>query len=122
MSSVKLHWGDPRPTQMQSAKICQIFHFLVVCVCVGGLLQTNSNAKCQGLPKFSFSGGRGVTSDQLKIQSAKICPNFHFQGGRGGGADQLKSKVPRSAQIFIWGGGYSRPIFPKYLSGALKEF
>ena len=82
MSSVKPHGGGT-PDQLK-CKVPRSAKFFIFwwCVCVwGGLLQTNSNAKCQGLPKFSFSGGWGLTSDRLK------------------------SRVPRSAQIFILGGG-----------------
>ena len=54
----------------------------------------NSNLKCQDLPKFSFSG-EGV-----------------------GTPDQLELKVPRSAQIFIFGGGEEWVL--KYLSGGTQ--
>ena len=40
---------------------------------------------------------------KLKSQSAKICPNFNFQ--EGGYSETEKVKVPRSAQISIFGGG-----------------
>ena len=43
-----------RPTQIQCAKIYPNFHFGG-----GGIVETNSNSKCQDLPKFSFSGGEG---------------------------------------------------------------
>ena len=48
-----------------------------------GVLQTNSDSKCQDLPKFLVGGGGCSRSTQ--IQSAKICPNFHWGGGWGGG-------------------------------------
>ena len=64
---------------------------------VGVVLQTNSNPKCQDLPKL----GRWVTPEQLKFKVPRCvqCPNFHFGGGRReeGTPDQLNSKVPRSA-------------------------
>ena len=49
-------WGGgySRPTQTQSDKICPNFHWGV-----RGLLQTNSNPKCQDLPNFSFFGREG---------------------------------------------------------------
>ena len=45
----------------------------------GGGGQTNSNSKCQDLPKFSFS--EEGCSRSTQTQSAKICPNFHWGGG-----------------------------------------
>ena len=77
-----------------------------------GVLQTNSNAKCQVLTNFSFfwgggqgSKGVGVTPDQLKLKVPSPGQVFIWSGT----PDQLKSKVPQSGQIFIFGGGHSRP-------------
>ena len=48
-------------------------------------------------------GGRGGAYFR-PTQNTNICLNFNFLGG-GCTPDQLKLKVPRSAQIFIVGGG-----------------
>ena len=69
----------------------------------GGVLQTNSNPKCQELPKFSFGKGEGGTPDQLKSEVPRTAQIV--MGGGGLTPDQLKSKVLRAAQIFIFGGG-----------------
>ena len=58
-----------------------------------------------------FGGGGGECSRPTETQSTKICPNLHFQ--RGGGPDQLKPKVPRSVQIYIFGGGGPDQLKPK---------
>ena len=94
-----------------------------------GVFKTES---AMSWPNFNF-GGRGGYSRLTQTHIAKIYPNLHFQGGEysrptqnsncqdlpkfslgGGGAgtpDKLKLKVPRSAQMFIGGGGggVSRP-------------
>ena len=76
----------------------------------GVILQTESNPKCQDLSKFRFSFGWGWV-------------------GRGEGYSstpgQLKSKMPRSEQIFIFGGrGGLQTNIPEIIEGggALKEF
>ena len=43
------------------------------------------------------------------------------RGDQAGSPDPLKFQVPRSTQIFIGGGGDSRPTFLKYLSGGTQE-
>ena len=68
-----------------------------------------------------------VSTGIQRLVSTYELPIFSSGGGSEGGEgvgvtpDQLKLKVPRSAQIFIGGGGgvggYSRPTFLKYFSG-----
>ena len=90
----------------QGAKICLNFNFRGWGwgSRVEGVFWASQNrkvSKCQDLPKFQFSGGRGYSEQDKteKSQSAKICLNFNFQGGGGIlGKSKLKSpKVPRSA-------------------------
>ena len=88
-------WGRGvlQTNSTQSTKICSSFHFQE------GVLQTNSNSKCQDLPKFSL----GEYSRPIQTQSAKLCPNFQFQEG-GNTPDQLKLKSAKICPNFHWGG------------------
>ena len=114
--------GYSETEKSQSAKICLNFNFRGG----RGILKLKSH-KVPRSASISIFGGGGY-SETEKSQSAKICLNFHFRGGGGvfwnwkvtkcqdlpqfqfsGGAIlKLKShKVPRSASISIFRGGYS---------------
>ena len=82
----------------QSAKICPNLHFGR-----GWCDPDQLNPKCQDLCKSAFRGM--VWSRQTETKSAKICPNLH--GGWLSRPNQ--PKVPRSVQIYIWGGGGGSP-------------
>ena len=98
-----------RPTQTQSANICPNFHFRGR---GGVVLQTNSNSKCQHLPKFSLGGGLVIqTNSNSKCQHL---PKFPWGGGGGGAGatpDQLKLKVPN----FHGEGGVLQTNIPEIL-------
>ena len=64
-------WGGGRryssTTQMPSAKICKHFNLVAG---EEGVVQTNSNPKCQDLPKFSLrAGGRGGVTQGVSNQN-----------------------------------------------------
>ena len=63
------------------------------------VLQTNSNPKSQDLPKLSFLEGGCTPDSNSKCQDL---PKLSFLEGV---YSRLKLKVPRSAQIIIFGGG-----------------
>ena len=112
----------------------------------GGYSGVCKTESAMSWPNFNF-GGRGGYSRLTQTHSAKIYPNLHFQGGEysrptqtqiakicpkfslgAGTPDKLKLKVPRSAQMFIGGGGgiqtnsNSRPTFLKNLGSTQGIF